>query len=106
MSKPTIQKRLAQIKPRRPTMQDMAHMRPSPSARGYDREWQAVRAEHLRMEPMCRICKRQQATQVDHIRPIVKGGARLNHANLQSLCAACHSRKTTKKDGGFGNVRR
>lgn len=102
MSRPSIQKRIKAIRPVPVTMQDIAHERPSPSARGYDREWQRVRAEHLRHEPFCRICK-HPATQVDHIVPIRKGGHRLDHANLQSLCVACHSRKTAKNDDGFGN---
>lgn len=44
------------------------------------------------------------ATQVDHIRPH-KGNhtLRLDPDNLRSLCASCHSRKTARHDGGFGN---
>lgn len=34
------------------------------------------------------------ATQVDHVTPISQGGDRTSGANLMSLCASCHSRKT------------
>ncbi|WP_442918227.1 HNH endonuclease signature motif containing protein [Magnetococcus sp. PR-3] len=59
---------------------------------------------HLSREPLCRICKRkgktERATVVDHM----DGDATNNDSgNLQSLCASCHSRKTAKQDGGFGN---
>lgn len=31
---------------------------------------------------------------VDHVHEIRDGGARLDHANLRVLCAACHAHKT------------
>jgi 5-methylcytosine-specific restriction protein A len=31
---------------------------------------------------------------VDHVVPIKDGGARLDWANLESLCVPCHNRKT------------
>jgi 5-methylcytosine-specific restriction protein A len=70
--------------------------------------WLAARAAVLKRDgyrcatPYCR----NRATHVDHIRPIADGGAGLDPTNLQSLCASCHSRKTTRADGGFGNRRR
>lgn len=33
---------------------------------------------------------------VDHIIPLDQGGERLNENNLQTLCAACHAKKTAK----------
>ncbi len=44
-------------------------------------------------EPLCRMCGRL-ADLVDHIVPIMDGGAVLDEENLQSLCTACHARKT------------
>jgi hypothetical protein len=38
------------------------------------------------------------ATEVDHLTPISKGGARYDHANLQSLCSSHHSIKTSSFD--------
>lgn len=63
-------------------------------------EWtQSLRPGQLLREPYCRECARQgrrvRATDVDHIRPH-RGDVALfrDRANLQSLCHACHSRKT------------
>lgn len=45
-------------------------------------------------------------TDVDHIVPH-RGDPELlyDEANLQSLCHECHSKKTAREDGGFGNGR-
>lgn len=68
-------------------------------------EWRAIRAEHLAMEPDCRLCAqrsvRRQANHVDHIDG---NDSDSGHGNLQSLCGPCHSRKTAIQDGSFGNV--
>jgi len=37
-----------------------------------------------------------EATEVDHIVPLAVGGDE-DDSNLESLCAACHSRKTTRQ---------
>jgi 5-methylcytosine-specific restriction protein A len=39
-----------------------------------------------------------EATQVDHIRPLFKGGTDA-WANLQSLCEPCHAEKTREDLG-------
>jgi 5-methylcytosine-specific restriction protein A len=41
------------------------------------------------------------AQHVDHVVPREQGGSD-DWANLQALCASCHSRKTALEDGGFG----
>jgi 5-methylcytosine-specific restriction endonuclease McrA len=69
--------------------------RPSPSARGYDRTWQRLRKMALHASPVCAECGRL-ATEVHHMRPIADGGARLEQANLQPLCHACHNRETAR----------
>ena len=85
-----------------------AAARPSPHKRGYDRRWQKLRRMLLRTNPTCEACARKEppevtpATEVDHIVALAKGGARLDVANLQALCKACHARKTVREDGGFG----
>lgn len=76
-------------------------LRPSARARGYDSAWARIRAEHLRLQPTCCSCGRPGA-HVDHIQPRAQGGSD-EHANLQTLCASCHSRKTATQDGGFGH---
>lgn len=78
--------------------------RPGARARGYDAEWERVRAAHLRDHPDCRRCG-QPGQHVDHIIPLARGGTH-DPANLQTLCHSCHSMKTVALDGGFGRTRR
>jgi 5-methylcytosine-specific restriction protein A len=61
--------------------------------RGYDATWQKLRRWKLATDPFCAKCG-TSANQVDHIKPINDGGARLDPLNLQSLCISCHSKKT------------
>ena len=60
--------------------------------------WRKLRAVKLHQQPLCEECLRRgimtPAQMVDHIRPINKGGAALDQKNLQSLCHACHNRKS------------
>ena len=60
--------------------------------------WIRIRDLQLSMEPLCRECAAKGLTvaaiDVDHIVRLVDGGARLDQANLQSLCRACHGRKS------------
>jgi 5-methylcytosine-specific restriction protein A len=77
--------------------------------RGFDEElgfytsslWRAVRAAFLREHPLCLACERRgrlvPAVVVDHAKPLKAGGARLDPANLQSLCVSCHNRKTAQE---------
>ncbi|WP_016738784.1 HNH endonuclease [Bacillus sp. FJAT-27238] len=76
--------------------------------RGYDARWRKARARFLASNPLCRHCFEQgkviAATVVDHITPH-RGDMVLfwDEKNWQGLCGTCHSRKTAKVDGGFGN---
>lgn len=83
-------------------------LRPSAPKRGYDRAWARLRAAVLEAEPDCRACKADGRTVVaacvDHIIPLARGGTN-DMSNLQPLCWTCHSRKTVRENGGFGNVR-
>ena len=45
----------------------------------------------------CRHCGRPGRLEVDHIRPLWKGGAPYDGDNLQVLCRGCHIRKTRKE---------
>jgi 5-methylcytosine-specific restriction protein A len=77
--------------------------RASSAKRGYGANWRKIRAAHLKKHPLCVVCG-EPATNVDHIIPLAKGGTNAS-SNLQSMCHSCHSRKTAKHDGGFGNAR-
>jgi 5-methylcytosine-specific restriction protein A len=76
----------------------------SPSKRGYDRTEQKVARLYLDAHPLCVQCllegRIEPATDVDHIEPISRGGARLDESNLQSLCHAHHSAKTATEQHG------
>ncbi len=74
------------------------HDRPSSHKRGYDHTWTKIRLAVLREEPLCRECS-QQATCVDHIIPLKKGGDN-SRWNLQPLCASCHNSKTWHESWG------
>lgn len=54
--------------------------------------WRMMRRHILSKEPLCRVCK-AMASVVDHILSRKQGGADLDEANLQPLCAECHDRK-------------
>lgn len=65
-----------------------------------------MRAAQLIREPYCRDCGvhgvRAMATDVDHIVPH-RGNRTLfyDETNLQSLCHACHSRKTMAEQQSY-----
>jgi 5-methylcytosine-specific restriction protein A len=102
--------------------QEIDARRESSSKRGYGSKWQNYRRHWLRLRPLCgdrdegnsvehSQCVRQAritaASDVDHIVPH-RGDKRLfwDSSNHQSLCSACHSAKTAREDGGFGNTPR
>jgi 5-methylcytosine-specific restriction protein A len=97
---------LHQVEPRRyRTKADRAYdeRRGSAASRGYDWRWQRLRAVVLAEEPLCRACRAAgrvtAATEVDHIEPIERAPERrLERANLQALCHACHVRKTAEDE--------
>lgn len=89
--------------------------------RGYTYRWSQVSQQHLRQYPLCGMkdicayegwrgeCYEQKrttpATCTDHIIPH-KGDKYLfwDPLNRQSLCSACHSKKTSIEEGGFGHL--
>lgn len=78
--------------------------RPSSAARGYDRKWQAIRADYLSEHPFCVECGRP-ATQVHHVVRLEDGGSH-DWTNLQAMCASCHSSHTAKEGNWGGSERR
>ncbi|MBO5256877.1 MAG: HNH endonuclease [Clostridia bacterium] len=72
----------------------------------FTERWREMRAAQLIREPYCRECGlhgvRTKATDVDHIVPHRGNRTRFYDAsNLQSLCHACHSRKTMAERRAF-----
>ena len=80
--------------------------RPSARARGYGTKWEKERDAYLAINTQCVTCGKR-ATTVDHKTPH-RGNQRLfwSRSNWQPMCASCHSRKTARQDGGFGNTPR
>lgn len=82
--------------------------RPTSTQRDYGARWRKVRDAFLAANPWC--CdpygrhkeKPVKAHQVDHKLPRKFGGTD-DPSNLQGFCDSCHSIKTAKEDGGFGN---
>lgn len=74
-------------------------------------EWKAGRRQHLNANPWCVEClktgRHKPATHVDHRTPH-RGDLRLfwDRSNWDGLCHRCHSAKTARQDGGFGNERK
>ena len=73
----------------------------------YGNRWQRARKHYLAGHPLCIQCLAEDrlvpATEVDHILPH-KGDQQLfwDEMNWQALCKPCHSRKTAKEDGRWG----
>ncbi len=80
------------------------------AGRLYGRRWQRARRAYLARFPLCKDCEKHGgivgADVVDHVEPH-RGDAGLfwDQKNWQPLCASCHSRKTAKQDGGYGNAK-
>jgi hypothetical protein len=64
----------------------------------YPKNWTKIRKEFISKHPLCRSCELfgtiALACEVDHIKPLAKGGEPADENNLQSLCRPCHVRKT------------
>lgn len=93
---------------RRTTRLHVAQKRETSASRGYGYRWQKARAGYLNRHPLCAECESigrvTAATDLDHITPHKGDMARFwDRSNWQGLCKPCHSRKTAREDGGFGN---
>lgn len=66
------------------------------------RALQEIRLRWFTLHPLCVRCDRDGrtnlATQLDHIKPLFKGGEDTD-ANRQGLCDACHEAKTAEDMG-------
>lgn len=72
--------------------------RPNSRQRGYTRQWEALRAEFLRLHPACAFCGAGGGV-VDHIKRHRGDPALLfNWNNLQSLCKRCHDSEKQRRE--------
>jgi 5-methylcytosine-specific restriction protein A len=85
----------------------------SAAKRGYDTKWQEARAGFLAKHPLCECPDHQgragapRADVVDHIQPHKGDPAKFwDRNNWMPMNRGCHSAKTARMDGGFGNKRR
>lgn len=75
--------------------------------RGYGGSWPKIRQRILRRDRhLCQSCLQKgivkEGKHVDHIIPKAQGGTNAD-SNLQTLCVACHRRKTaTERTSGKG----
>jgi 5-methylcytosine-specific restriction protein A len=65
----------------------------SSTARGYGAAWQRLRRFVLERDPICRVCRTNHSTEVDHLIPKSQGGTDEEH-NLRGICGGCHATKT------------
>ena len=76
--------------------------------RGYTAAWSKFSKAYRFRHPLCvdpfglHKGRLVPAECVDHITPLEGGGGMYDEANLQPLCASCHSTKTASEDGGYG----
>lgn len=66
--------------------------------------WKSLRLKKLMTKPLCEVCEKALATEVDHIIPFSTGltdkqKLRLgfDYSNLQSICYNCHLEKHNRK---------
>ena len=72
--------------------------RGSPGERGYGADWRKLRLEVLERDGwLCQVrlavCT-VDATTVDHVVPLARGGARLDPANCRAACGPCNSSRS------------
>ncbi len=75
------------------------------SGGGRDGFWRALRAQVLARDPICKQCHEKPSKHADHVLPKREGG-RDELSNLRGMCHSCHSSKTAREDGGFGNPKK
>ena len=67
------------------------------------RRYRAWRLRMLARRPLCEQCRADgytvAAVELDHIRPLTKGGGLMDPGNVQGLCRRCHRAKTARDFG-------
>jgi hypothetical protein len=61
----------------------------NPWKRGYNTQYFRARNSVLASKPMCYKCKTKLATEVDHVRPLIRGGSNTVR-NLRPICVSCN----------------
>jgi hypothetical protein len=95
----------AESRAHRERQRERLALMPSPSERGYDRDWLKARASHLFLHPTCIVagCDRP-AVDVDHIESVRDAPhRRLDPSNFRSMCHEHHAQRTAR-DQGFARV--
>ena len=71
-------------------------------------QWRKLRRHILARDGWeCQACgKLLGRAEVDHIKPVLKGGAVHDPANLQALCSSCHIAKTRIDKGQLPDLER
>ena len=74
------------------------------------KKWKSFRKSFLHESPLCKNfdeCK-SFATEIDHIKAVASDFDEhfYDTNNLQGLCKSCHSKKTARENGGFGNKKK
>lgn len=75
--------------------------RPTAAQRGYNAEWQRIRAQVKRQQPYCARCGTKSTTEIHHRLPLSQGGTN-DRANLIGLCTSCHHNIHQSINGGRG----
>jgi len=80
--------------------------RPAPAIKQTDafyvsKAWRRFRTYYMALHPLCEQCESIQlyipSVICDHIIELKDGGAPLDEANVQALCASCHNKKTASE---------
>jgi 5-methylcytosine-specific restriction endonuclease McrA len=79
-----------------PMLPGPAHLQPHRRFRSTAR-WQRMRAAQKARQPWCSACGHRGSADnpltVDHVVPVILGGAKFAESNLRTLCRSCNSRK-------------
>ena len=96
--------KLPKSKPRHWIKKTAAHTRQIDNSKFYNsKQWRATRNYYIQMHPLCEECKRQKPERitsgycVDRVKPITLGGHKTDTSNLQTLCRACHDKKSSQE---------
>jgi 5-methylcytosine-specific restriction protein A len=87
--------------------------RPAPARKETDPfylspRWRRFRNWYITAHPLCELClaegREEGAVIVDHRTELKDGGAPFDENNAQSLCGACHNRKTAEEKQKRGAI--